>query len=70
MFRHVDFVAYLSKTRTDAIKNKDLWFKASRHMGVQNTRVRVGKNVVPVWFLPVSMIEENEQHAADFTPEY
>lgn len=70
MFRHVDFVAYLSKTRTDAIKNKDLWFKANRAMGVLNTRVRVGKNVIPVWYLPVSMIEENEQHAADFTPEY
>lgn len=70
MFRHVDFVSYLNKTRTDAIKNKDLWFKASRHMGVQNTRVRVGKNVIPVWFLPLSMIEENEQHATDFTPEY
>ena len=70
MFRHVDFVAYLAKTRTDAIKNKDLWFRASRHMGVQNTRVRVGKNTIPVWFLPVSEIEENEQHAADFTPEY
>lgn len=70
MFRHVDFVAYLGKTRTDAVKNKDLWFKASRGMGVLNTRVRVGKTVVPVWYLPVAMIEENEQHAADFKPEY
>lgn len=70
MFRHVDFVAYLAKTRTDAIKNKDLWFRANRHMGVENARVRVGKNTIPVWYLPVSEIEENEQHAADFTPEY
>lgn len=70
MFRHVDFVAYLNKTKTDAIKNKDLWFKASRSMGVQSTRVRVGKTVVPVWYLPVSDIEENEQHVADFKPEY
>lgn len=70
MFRHVDFVAYLAKTRTDAIKNKDLWFRANRKMGVTNARVRVGKNVIPVWLLPVAMIEENEQHAADFAPEY
>lgn len=70
MFRHVDFVAYLGKTRTDAIKNKDLWFRANRSMGVENTRVRVGKNTIQVWYIPVSQIEENEQHAADFKPEY
>lgn len=70
MFRHVDFVAYLTKTKTDAIKNKDLWFRANRSMGVQNARVRVGKNVIPVWYLPVSAVEENEQHAVDFTPDY
>lgn len=70
MFRSVDFSAYLAKTRTDVIKNKDLWFKASRHMGVLNARIRVGKNVIPVWYIPITMVEENEQHAADFTPEY
>ena len=70
MFRHVDFVAYLAKTRTDAIKNKDLWFRANRHMGVENTRVKVGKQVIPVWYLPVSKVQEVEQHAADFKPEY
>ncbi|MBT9158754.1 MAG: hypothetical protein DDT26_00001 [Dehalococcoidia bacterium] len=70
MFRHVDFVAYLTKTRTDAIKNKDLWFKASRKMGVSNTRVRVGKTSIPVWLLPVSAVEQHDQTAADFTPEY
>jgi hypothetical protein len=70
MFRSVDFVAYLNKTKTDAIKNKDLWFKTNRAMGVENTRVRVGKTVIPVWYLPVSAVEENEQHAVDFTPEY
>lgn len=70
MFRHVDFVSYLAKTRTDAIKNKDLWFRANRHMGVENTRVKVGKQVIPVWYLPMSAIQEAEQHAADFKPEY
>jgi hypothetical protein len=70
MFRSVDFVSYLQKTRTDAVKNKDLWFKASRDMGVKNTRIRVGKSVLPVWYLPVSFIEEETQHAADFKPEY
>lgn len=70
MFRSVDFVMYLQKTRTDVIKNKDLWFRASRGMGVQSHRVRVGKSVVPIWFLPVSAIEEEVQHAAKFEPEY
>lgn len=70
MFRSVDFVTYLQKTRTDVIKNKDLWFRASRGMGVQNARVRVGKSVLPVWFLPVAQIEEEVQHAAKFEPEY
>ena len=70
MFRHVDFVAYLIRTRTDAIKNKDLWFKANRNMGVQNTRVRVGPAVVSVWYVPASAIVESEHHAVDFTPEY
>lgn len=70
MFRHADFVGYLTKTRTDAIKNKDLWFRASRGMGVADTRLRIGKTVVPVWYLSVSEIEEQEQHAKDFTPEY
>lgn len=70
MFRSVDFTTYLQKTRTDVIKNKDLWFRASRGMGVQNTRVRVGRNVIPVWYLPAAAIEEEVQHAAKFEPEY
>lgn len=70
MFRHVDFVAYLNKTKTDAIKNKDLWFRASRSMGVASTRVRAGKVVIPVWYIRADMIEESEQHVADFRPEY
>lgn len=70
MFRSVDFVNYLQKTKTDVIKNKDLWFRASRSMGVKNDRVRVGKQVLPVWYLPASLIEEETQHAARFEPEY
>jgi hypothetical protein len=39
-------------------------------MGVQNTRIRTGKAVIPVWYLPVATIEEEVQHAAKFEPEY
>lgn len=70
MFRHADFVTYLTKTKTDVIKNKDLWFRASRKMGVDGCRLRIGKMVVPVWYVPVAELEINEQHPADFTPEY
>lgn len=70
MFRSVDFSAYLQKTKTDAIKNKDLWFKASRSMGILNDRIRVGSSVIPVWYLPVAAIDEEVQHAAKFEPEY
>jgi hypothetical protein len=70
MFRHADFVAHLQRSKTDAIKNKDLWFKASRYMRVDNTRIRVGKQTISVWYLPVDELQEESNQPRDFTPEY
>lgn len=70
MFRSVDFVSFLQRTKTDVVKNKDLWFKLTGHMGVMSTRVRIGKVVLPVWYVPVAAIEQEEQHATRFEPEY
>lgn len=70
LFRHVDFVAYLQRTKTDLIKNKDLWFKANRNMGVKNARVRVGKQVINVWYVMVDGLQEERQDVPNFNPEY
>ena len=68
MFRHVDFQAYLQKTKTDT--GKDLWFRASRKLGVLNDRVRVGKYVVGVWYLPIDDESGERQEPHDFKPEF
>lgn len=70
MFRSVDFVTYLQRMKTDVIRNKDLWFRMNGAMGVENTKIRVGKSVIPIWYFPLDLIEQDEQHAAQFQPEY
>lgn len=70
MFRSSDFVSYLHRTKTDAIRNKDLWFKVSKSMDVANARVRVGKTVMPVWYVPADSFSQEEHHVRDYTPEY
>ncbi len=68
MFRHVDFQAYLMRTKTDV--GKDLWFRVSNKLGVQHDRVRVGKTVVGIWYLPIEDDRGQEQQPHDFTPEF
>lgn len=68
MFRHVDFQSYLQKTKTDV--GRDLWFRVSNKLGVQHDRVRVGKYVIGVWYLPIEDEQSEEQRPHDFNPEF
>lgn len=70
MFRSVDFVNYLKATKTDGIPQKDLWFKASRELGVQHSRVRVGNNsFANIWYTPVTDELSESQSVPEFKSE-
>ncbi len=70
MFRSVDFLQYLRRTKSDTVKEKDLWFKASKYAGVQSTRVKIGNKPVSVWFLPVEDVEEERMDVPHLAPEF
>lgn len=70
MFRSIDYEDFLKRTRTDIPRNKNLWLRANREMGVQFDRVRVKHQLVSVWWIPVNKIFENEFTHKDFSTEY
>ena len=70
MFRSIDYEDYLKRVRTDIPRNKSLWHKANREMGVQFDRVRVKEQLVSIWYVDFNRIVEVKHDAKDFTPEY
>jgi len=56
-FRAADFIDYLKKNRAEELKGPNLWMTL-RELGVEHTKFRVGKTVVPVWY---ARIEEGDQ---------
>jgi len=52
VFRGVDFVTYLKRTRSEELKGNNLWM-ALRKMGVGYKRLRVSGKVKNLWFLPI-----------------
>jgi hypothetical protein len=59
-FRSTDFISYLQRKKIIAfMPNNDLW-AILREAGCGHTKIRAGKRIVQVWYLPVSreMAEE------------
>lgn len=52
-FRGPDFVDFLKKNRSEELKGSNLWV-ALKKIGVKHGKMRIGKDVVAVWYLPVS----------------
>jgi len=70
MFRSVDYEDYLRRTHTDIPRNKDLWHKANRGMGVRFDRIRVKSQIVSVWCVSIDRFVEIRQEALNFDPEF
>lgn len=69
MFRSTDFANYLKNTRTDVVQNKDLWFRASRDLGIEHDRVKIRGRLVSVWYVPAPDPDE-ESHTPNLSPEF
>ena len=56
MFRSIDYEDFLKRTRTEIPRNKNLWHRANRDMGVTFARVRVKQQVIQVWMVSFAKI--------------
>lgn len=70
MFRAIDYEDYLRRTRTDLPKNKSLWHRAHKDMGVNFDRVRVKSQLVSIWYVDYERLAHIKFEAPDFAPEY
>ncbi len=52
VFRGLDFVAHLKKTRSEELKGVNLWL-ALKDAGVEHGRMRIGDQIISVWLLGV-----------------
>ena len=68
VFRAQDFINYLKRTRTEDLKGVNLWF-AVKDIGVQHSRIRVGKHHVNVWHIPVTAVQVDAPEAPEFKSE-
>lgn len=67
-FRGSDFIDYLKKNRSEELKGPNLWM-ALRKVGVEHTRLRAGKKVIPVWFVPLTDEDAVELSEPNVEPE-
>jgi len=70
MFRSIDYEDYLKRTKTDIPRNKSLWYKANKELGVKFDRIRIKQQVIPIWYIGVSKIVDTEFEPIDHNPEY
>lgn len=70
MFRAIDYEDYLRRTRTDVPRNKNLWHRANKDMGVQFDRVRVKEQIISVWYVMYDKVRPHISDPVDFTPEF
>ena len=70
MFRAMDYEDYLRRMKTDIPRNRTLWHRANKQMGVSFDRIRVGQQLLSIWYIEVSRINENKFETIDSTPEY
>lgn len=70
MFRSIDYEDYLKRTKTDIPRNKSLWHKMNKDLGVKFDRIRVKNQLVSVWILPWDRIAEVKHDPVNVSPEY
>ena len=70
MFRSVDYEDFLKRTRTDIPRNKNLWHRANRDMGVTFTRVRLKHQIISVWCVPFEKLVGQKFDSVNFEQEY
>jgi hypothetical protein len=70
MFRSLDYEDYLKRTKTDIPRNKALWHKMNKELGVKFDRVRVKQQLVSVWMFPVDRLSEVKLDPIKVAPEY
>lgn len=68
LFRGMDFVEYLRKTRSEELKSNNLWMALKDKCGATHSRVRVNGKPKNVWCVPLTDVSEFK--APDFTPEF
>lgn len=64
LFRGMDFVQYLKRTKSEELKGSALWM-ALKAVGVDHHRLRVGKRIINVWGLIV-----DKNHMTRLDPDY
>jgi len=67
-FRGSDFIDYLKKNRSEDLKGPNLWM-ALRKLDVEHARLRVGKQVLSVWYVPMTDDDNIELPDPTFDPE-
>jgi hypothetical protein len=70
MFRAIDYEDYLRRTRTEIPRNKNLWHRAHKDMGVNFDRVRVKQQLISVWYVEFEKLAHIKFETPDFSPEY
>ena len=68
LFRAMDFVEYLRKTRSEELKANNLWLALKRTCGATHVRVRTPQGVKNLWCVPVPEVEGSV--LPDFGPEF
>jgi len=68
MFRAMDFVDFLKKSKSEELKGTNLWM-ALRSSGVEHARVRAGSSYVSVWIVPLSGDDVVQIPDIDMEPE-
>ena len=70
MFRSIDYEDYLKRTKTDIPRNKSLWHRANREMGVKFDRIRVKHQVISIWYVDFLQVAEMKPDPLNFDTEY
>jgi len=68
LFRGMDFVEYLRKTRSEELKGSNLWMALKNNCNAYHSRVRTGHKVRNLWCVPIPEIEPPK--TPDFNPEF
>jgi hypothetical protein len=70
MFRSTDFISYMQRKKVIAfLPNNDLW-AILREAGCDHAKVRAGKRVIQVWYLPISEEMATEIRSSVTVPEF